>query len=84
MFRTTLYRISLALVLAAVLVPQSSWAGTIRGTRPHAVSMSLYSQAWGHLVSLWGRVGSVIDPNGITFAPTSSKPTDTIPHDLRP
>jgi hypothetical protein len=70
MSRTTLHRISLVLVLAAVLLaPQPSWAGAARHSQPTAAAAqhpaaSLLTQAWHHLVSVWARVGSAIDPNG--------------------
>ena len=87
MSRTILYRISLVLVLATVLslVPQSSWAGAARhphpatATSPARPAANLVAQAWNHLVSIWARVGSAIDPNGL-WSPTgnsgSSNTTD--------
>jgi hypothetical protein len=79
MSRTTLYRTSLVLTLAAVLslVPQSSWAGAAHhsSSQPPAAParppVSLVTQAWNHLVSVWARVGCIIDPNGIS-APTGN------------
>ncbi|HZF09446.1 MAG TPA: hypothetical protein VFE33_11715 [Thermoanaerobaculia bacterium] len=73
MSRTILIRISLVLVLGAVLslAPQSSWAGTARhphsptATPPAHPAADLVAQAWNHLVSVWARVGSIIDPNGL-------------------
>jgi hypothetical protein len=82
MTRTTLYRLSLVLALATVvsLAPQVSWAGTAHhasqppsATAQARPAASLVTQAWNHLVSVWARVGSAIDPNGISS--TGSSPT---------
>jgi hypothetical protein len=32
----------------------------------------LLAQAWNHLVSIWGKVGSAIDPNGYVAATTNT------------
>jgi hypothetical protein len=74
MSRTTLYRISLVLTLAAVLslAPRPTWAGTRYLQRPQPaqaqLAASLLGQAWNHLVSIFARVGSIIDPNGSSVA----------------
>ena len=86
MSRTTLFRVSLVLTLAAVLSlsPELSWA---RGgaSRPHATptqvqSAGVLAQAWNRIVSIWAKAGSAIDPNGYVAATTnvtlSSTPTE--------
>jgi hypothetical protein len=85
MSRTTLYRISLVLTLAAVLslAPRPTWAGTRHPSRPQATqaqsAASLLGQAWNHLVSIFGRAGSIIDPNGSSVAAVhNSTPDATI------
>ncbi|HEV7516684.1 MAG TPA: hypothetical protein VGR07_10325 [Thermoanaerobaculia bacterium] len=86
MSRTTLYRVSLVLILVAVLslASRPSWAGTGHPARPHSAptqtqpAASLLGQAWNHLVSIWGRVGSVIDPNGNSIAANNGTPATTI------
>jgi hypothetical protein len=73
MSRTTLSRVSLVLGLAAVLslAPRPTWAGTPHPSRPHSTpapaqsSVSLLGQAW-HI--FWSRVGSAIDPNGVSIS----------------
>jgi hypothetical protein len=87
MSRTTLFRVSLVLTLAAVLSlsPELSWARGGPASRPHATrtqvqSAGLLAQAWNHLVSIWGKAGSAIDPNGYVAATTnitvSATPTE--------
>ena len=74
MSRTTLYRISLVLTLAVVLslAPRPTWAGTRHPARPQSTpaqpAASLLAQAWSHLVGIFARVGSIIDPNGSSVA----------------
>ncbi|HTQ79172.1 MAG TPA: hypothetical protein VMM92_04190 [Thermoanaerobaculia bacterium] len=85
MSRKTFHRISLVVVLAASLslASQSGWAGTARQAPPKAsasASIGFLSGAWGHLVSLWERVGTVIDPNGSTFRPASNGSVNEVPH----
>jgi hypothetical protein len=79
MSRTTLYRFSLVLILAAVLslAPRPTWAGTGHHGRspapvPAQAATNLLGQAWNHLVSIFGRVGSIIDPNGNSVSVSSS------------
>jgi hypothetical protein len=81
----TLSRVGLVLSLAAVLslAPRPTWAGTGHAPRPqppHAQSAGgLLGQAVHHLVSLFGRAGSAIDPNGYAAAANhNSPPTTTI------
>jgi hypothetical protein len=82
MSRTTLYRISLVLTLAAVLslAPRSTWAGTRHPSHPRSTqaqsAASLLGQAWSHLVSIFGRAGSIIDPNGSSVAGVHSGTPD--------
>lgn len=71
MSRTTLYRVGLVLTLAAVLSlsPELSWARGGGASRPHTSAAKVQpagplAQAWNHLVSIWAKVGSAIDPNG--------------------
>jgi hypothetical protein len=69
MSRMTFPRVLFVLILAAVLSlsPRPSWAATRPVSRPqpvHTQSVSLLGQAVRHLVNLFGRVGSAIDPNG--------------------
>ncbi len=70
MSRMTLSRVGLVLILATVLslAPRPSWAGTGHASRPQPTpassTVSLLGQAWHHLVSIFGRAGSAIDPNG--------------------
>jgi hypothetical protein len=88
MSRTTLYRVSLVLILAAVLslAPRPSWAGTGHHGRLPAPAQAqpatrLLGQAWDHLVSIFGRVGSIIDPNGNAASVSSSgSPTTVVAH----
>ncbi len=73
MSRTTLCRFSLVLILASALslAPRPSWAATGHAGRSHSTAApagSLLSQAWNHLVSVWSRVGSAIDPNGVSIS----------------
>ena len=90
MSRTTLYRVSLVLSLAVVLslAPRPSWAGTGHHGRSHAPAQAqpathLLGQAWNHLVSILGRVGSIIDPNGNSVSVSSSgSPVATVPHNV--
>jgi hypothetical protein len=89
MARTTLFRISCALTLLAVLslAPQISWAGTARHSRNHPAAAqapstsSLVSQAWHRLVHVWGGVGTVIDPNGSSLSTSTAPPSTTVPRD---
>ena len=68
MSRMILSRVSLVLILATVLsmAPLPCWAGTGHPSRPQPApsSVSLLGQALRHLVSIFGHVGSAIDPNG--------------------
>lgn len=84
MSRMTLSRVGLVLILATVLslASRPSWAGTGHASRPQPTpassSVSLLGQAWHHLVSVFGRVGSAIDPNGISFASHNAPPTTPV------
>jgi hypothetical protein len=84
MSRMTLSRVGLALSFAAVLslAPSPSQAATGHAPRPqpaHAPSSaSFLTQAVHHLVSVFSRVGSVIDPNGVSVAARNAPPTTTI------
>ena len=86
MSRTTLYRVSLVLILAVVLslAPRPSWAGAGHHARHQPAPVEaqpaagLLGQAWHQLVSIWARVGSVIDPNGNSIAATNVPPVTTI------
>ncbi len=84
MSRMTLSRAGLVLTLAAVLslAPRPSWAGTGHASHPQpspaSSSVSLLGQAWHHLVSIFGRVGSAIDPNGNALS-VNRTPTAPIP-----
>jgi len=88
MSRTTLNRIGLALILAAVLslAPEASWAA--RHPQPTAparpAAASLLAQSWSHLVRIWARVGSAIDPNGlwVPVGNTVTSSTNTDPRNL--
>jgi hypothetical protein len=87
MSRTTLYRLSLVLTLATVvsLAPQLGWAGAAHHSSPPPSAAqarpaaSLVTQAWNHLVSVWARIGSVIDPNGISSTGSSTTISSTTP-----
>ena len=75
MSRTTLFRVSLVLTLSAVLSlsPELSWARGGGASRPHTPTVqaqpaSPLAQAWNHLLGIWAKVGSVIDPNGYVAA----------------
>lgn len=87
MSRTTLCRFSLVLILASALslAPRPSWAATGQAGRSHSTAAraqaasSLLSQAWNHLVSVWSRAGSAIDPNGVSIS-AAHTPVAPVPH----
>ena len=79
----SLYRLSRVLTLAAVLslAPLPLWAGAAHhaspppsAAAPARPAASLVAQAWNHLVSVWAKVGCIIDPNGIAI-PTGNSTT---------
>jgi hypothetical protein len=81
MSRTTLNRVGLALALVTVL-SQSAWAAAPHHVRAHAPAQpapaGLVAQAWNHLVSIFGKVGSAIDPNGASYAASTNTPATTV------
>lgn len=82
MSRTTLYRVGLALTLAAVLSlsAEPTWARGGGASRPHTAPAKVQpagplTQALNHLLSIWAKAGSVIDPNGYMPASTNNAGT---------
>jgi hypothetical protein len=87
MTRNTMTRAGAVLALMALVAvgPSTAAAGEragLRGERRAAVAAGsgetgFFAGAWRWLVSVWGKQGSMIDPNGVTPPPPPTSTTTT-------